>query len=53
MRAVTAAVNSRSDAAPFKDMVEDLAAEVISIKGNQREYLREKIRAMASCKASV
>ena len=53
LRAVPAALPLKRAAAAFKDMVEDLAAEVISIKGNQREYLREKIRAMASCKASV
>ncbi len=53
LRGVPAALPLSKAAATFAQLVEELAGEFISARTNIREQMREKIRAMASCKAAV
>lgn len=53
LRGVPVALPLQKAAATFAELVEELAGEFISVRGNIREHMREKIRAMASCKAAV
>ena len=53
VRGVPAALPFKTAAAAFKELIEELAQEKLSVRRTAAENLREKVRAMASCKASV
>ncbi|MGM9998413.1 MAG: DNA mismatch repair endonuclease MutL [Candidatus Bruticola sp.] len=53
LRGVPASLPARQAAATFSELVEELAHEFVSVRGGTAELMREKIRAMASCKAAV
>ncbi|MGM9992230.1 MAG: DNA mismatch repair endonuclease MutL [Candidatus Bruticola sp.] len=53
LRGVPSSLPASQAAATFAELVEELAHELISVRSSTAELLREKIRAMASCKAAV
>ena len=53
LRGVPAGLPASQAAQTFRQLVEEMAANSLSIRSHPKERWREKIRAMASCKAAV
>lgn len=53
LRAVPSALTEKRIQSVFRDLIEELVAGTVSVKRNVRETMREKLRAMTSCKAAV
>ena len=53
LRSVPAALPASKAAGTFAELVEELSHDTLSVRCSTGEKIREKIRAMASCKAAV
>lgn len=53
VRGVPAALPYQKAASAFRELLEELAGEKLSVKNTAAETLRERVRAMASCKSAV
>ncbi|MBQ7568540.1 DNA mismatch repair endonuclease MutL [bacterium] len=53
LRAVPSVLSEKKRQSVFRELIEELVSGAVSIKGSVAEVMRERLRAMTSCKAAV